>query len=417
MMLALQRILLSLCLACFCCSCAPDVGLKPIAAVVPVRSAEFRQSIGNLLGAGFSTGNRFTTLKNGDEIFPAMLSAIRGARRTVTFETYVFEKGDVPESFANALAERASAGVRVLVILDAQGASKSKKYDSLFKKAGVQIERYNPAWYPNLFRYNNRTHRKLLVIDGRLAFIGGVGISDRWKGRAQSPQHWRDNHYKIEGPAVAQVQAAFAENWLRTQKEILHGPDFFPTLLPVGTAAGSVFFASPQHGSFGVSVLYHVAIGSAAQSVLIQNAYFVPDNDTIKAITTAARRGVKVKIMVPGPHIDQPKVRRASRRHWKPLLEAGVEIYEYQPTMIHSKLLIVDGRFTSIGSANFDNRSLHLNDEANLNVLDESFAAEQTRIFEADLKNSKQMTLENYRDVPVSEKILELLQAPIEGQL
>jgi cardiolipin synthase len=416
-MLGLHRVLLGLCLAFFCCSCAPDVGLKPVAAVVPVRSAEFRQSIGNLLGAGFSTGNRFTTLKNGDEIFPAMLSAIQGARRTVTFETYVFEKGDVPKSFANALAERARAGVRVLVILDAHGAGKSKKYNSLFKEAGVQIERYNPAWYPNLFRYNNRTHRKLLVVDGRVAFIGGVGISDLWKGRAQSPEHWRDNHYKIEGPAVAQVQAAFADNWLRTQKEILHGPDFFPTLGAAGSAAGSVFFASPQHGSFGVSVLYHLAIGSATQSVLIQNAYFVPDDDTIKAITSAARRGVKVKIIVPGPHIDQPKVRRASRRHWKPLLEAGVEIYEYQPTMIHSKLLIVDGRFTSVGSANFDNRSLHLNDEANLNVLDENFAAEQTRIFEADLKRSNQMTLENYRDAPVWEKILEWPQAPVEGQL
>jgi cardiolipin synthase A/B len=398
-------------------ACAPDVGIKPLPHVMTVGAPGFRQATGSLLGAGFVPGNRIATLQNGEEIFPAMLAAIRSARRTITFETYVFEKGDVPRAFADALSERARAGVKVLAIIDAQGGSKSKKYSGALKDAGVEVARYHPAWHPNWLRYNNRTHRKLLVIDGRVAFIGGVGIADDWAGDANSPEHWRDNHYRLQGPVVAQVQAAFADNWLKTRKEILFGDDYFPALSRAGSALASVFFASPGHGSFGVPVLYHTAIASAAKSVLIQNAYFVPDRDTISALSAAARRGVRVQIILPGEHIDQQKVRRASRKRWQPLLEAGVGIYEYQPRMIHSKLLVVDGRFVSVGSANFDNRSLHLNDEANLNVLDVAFAAEQTRLFQADLAKCRRMTLENYRDVPITERVMEILQSPIEGQL
>ena len=373
--------------------------------------------MGNLLGAGFSTGNRITTLQNGNQIFPAMLRAIRGSQRTITFETYVFEKGEVPQLFAEAFAERARAGVKVLLVLDAQGGGKSKKYDKLWKDSGAVVVRYNPAWHPNLLRYNNRTHRKLLVVDGRVAFIGGVGIADMWQGNAQSPEQWRDNHYRIEGQAVAQVQAAFADNWLKEKKEVLFGSDYFPPLPAVGRAAASVFFASPEHGSFGVPVLYHVAIAAASKSILIQNAYFVPDNDTVAALVQAARRGVRVQIIVPGKEIDHPKVRWASRKRWEPLLEAGAEIYEYQPTMIHSKLLIVDGSFVSVGSANFDNRSLHLNAEANLNVIDQTFAAEQTRLFQRDVARSKQVSLEEYRRIGPGEKLMWLITSPIEGQL
>ena len=244
-----------------------------------------------------------------------------------------------------------------------------------------------------------------------------MGVADEWRGHAQSPKHWRDNHYRIDGPAVAQVQAAFADNWLHSKKEILFGPDFFPQQKSAGSAVASVFYASPRHGSFGVSVLYHTAISSAKKSLLIQNAYFVPDDDTVDALCLAARRGVDVKILTPGDEIDQPKVRRASRKRYKKLLESGVEIYEYRPTMLHSKLMIVDGYLVSVGSANFDNRSLHLNDEANMNVLDGQFAAEQTRMFMRDLQKAHQITLQNYRNIPVTEKILGVLQSPIEGQL
>ncbi len=394
--------------------CAPDLGLKPLTAKAGVRSPEFRQSVGNLLGARFNEGNSITTLQNGDEIFPAMLGAIRSARRSVTFETYVFERGTVAQSFVDALIERARAGVQVLVAIDAHGGSKSKRFDAALIEAGVKVVRHNPGWSPYLLRFNNRTHRKLLVIDGKVGFIGGVGISDLWRGNAQSPEHWRDNHYRIEGPVVADIQAAFAANWLRAQKQILHGPDFFPPLRPTGNITASAFYSSPQRGSYGVPILYHMVFGSAKKSILIQNAYFAPDQDVVDAMTAAARRGVRVRVIVPGPQIDQKMVRRASQKHWKALLESGVEFYEYQPTMLHSKLLVVDGFFTSIGSANFDNRSLHLNDESNLNVLHAGFAAQQTAVFEHDLTRAKRIT--EIHEPSIFDRALGLMQTPVEGQ-
>lgn len=398
-------------------SCAPDAGIRRVSPVTTIGSPDFRLASGNILGSGYVAGNRVRTLQNGDQIFPAMLAAIRSARHTISFETYVFEDGEIGEAFAQALAERARAGVRVLTIIDAFGGKKSRKYDRMMKQAGVKIARYHQTWKPSLLRYNNRTHRKLLVIDGKVAFIGGVGIASEWTGHAQDPKHWRDNHYEVRGPVVTQAQAAFADNWLKAKREILLGPDFYPTIPAAGSTSASLFYASPGRASFNVAIAYHVAISSAKKSILIENAYFVPDKDTVRALADAAKRGVNVQIIIPGPNIDQPKVRRASRKRWKPLLEAGARVYEYQPTMIHSKLMIVDGLYVSVGSANFDNRSLHLNDEANLNVMDRTFAAEQTRIFERDLQQSKEMTLENYRNVPPGEKIMEWLQAPIEGQL
>lgn len=397
-------------------SCAPDAGIRRLPPVTSIGAPDFKLASGNILGAGYLAGNRVRTLQNGNQIFPAMLAAIRSARSTITFETYVFEDGEIAQAFAQALAERARAGVRVLAIIDGFGGKKSRKYDRMMEQAGVKIARYNRTFLPSL-RYNNRTHRKLLVVDGRVAYIGGVGVASEWTGNAQDPDHWRDNHYEVRGPVVAQAQAAFADNWLKAKREILLGPSFYPRVPAAGSTSASLFYASPNRASFNVAIAYHVAISSAKKSILIENAYFVPDKDTVRALADAAKRGVDVRIIVPGPNIDQPKVRRASRKRWKDLLDAGARVYEYQPTMLHSKLMIVDGLFVSVGSANFDNRSLHLNDEANLNVMDRSFAAEQTRIFENDLKQSKEMTLENYRDVPMGEKIMGWLQGPIEGQL
>jgi cardiolipin synthase len=398
--------------------CAGGKSFKaPLEPRVAVESAEFRQEMGNLLGPPFTGGNRITTFANGDEIFPAMLRAIRSAKRTITFETFVFEEGDVPHAFADAFAERARAGVKVHLILDAHGARKSRKYHALWRDAGVERQTFHPLLYWDPRRYKNRTHRKLLVVDGRVGFIGGVGIADEWMGNADAPDHWRDNHYRIEGPAVAQLQAAFAENWRRTAEEILHGPEYFPRLTAVGSVQGSLFYSSPRHGAIDVPIMYHLAISAVRRSLLIENAYFVPDDDTVAALTNAARRGVRVEIIVPGRHIDQKAVRRASRKRWKPLLEAGVRLYEYQPTMIHSKLLIADGLFVSIGSANFDNRSLRLNDEANFNVLDAGFAAEQTRIFAHDRARSIPITLQNYRNRRLTETPAAAAQTPFESQL
>ncbi len=397
--------------------CASKSVLRdPIKNAPPVHSASFRQVMGSVIGTPFVTGNRITTLMNGREIFPAMLSAIRSAKKTITFETFVFEKGEVPERFAEALAERARAGVKVNVILDAHGASKSRTYNGLLRDAGVEVERYHHILYPDLRRYNNRTHRKLLVVDGKVGFIGGVGIADQWDGNADSPEHWRDCHYRIEGPAVSQLQGAFCENWLKTRKEILVGEGYFPALCPKGSVAGSSFRSSPRNGNYAVPLMYHLAIASARHSLKIENAYFVPDDQMVDALVLAAQRGVNVQIIVPGEHIDQKAVRRASRKRWAKLLDAGVEIYEFEPTMIHSKLLIADGLFVSIGSANFDNRSLRLNDEANFDVLDAGFAAEQARIFEKDLQRSEQMTHEKARG-KIIEKPVQAAQTPLESQL
>ncbi len=389
----------------------------PIAPRSQVAGPEFRQAVGHLLGAPLLPGNRITTLVNGDEIFPSMLAGIRSAKRTITFEMYVFEQGETPRRFAEALAERARAGVKVHVILDAHGASKSRPYHEMLRSAGVKLAFYHPLRPWDIRRYNNRTHRKLMVIDGRVGFIGGVGIAKEWEGNAQSPEHWRENHYRVEGPAVAQMQAAFVDNWIKVESELLHGPDYFPALQARGNTLASVFYSFPRRGRIHLEVLYHLAISSARKSILIQNAYFVPDSETADALVAAARRGVRVQVVVPGRITDQKTVQRAGRRRYGPLLEAGIEIYEYEPTMLHSKLLIVDGLFTSVGSANFDYRSLQLNDEANLNVYDAGFAAEQTRIFEQDRARSRRYTEEEHRRRAPENTATGLIEEPVANLL
>ena len=366
--------------------------------VKPLYSAtapEFRQATGALLGGNFVPGNNIVTLVNGDEIFPAMLSAIRGAKHTIDFETYVFWDGEIGRQFTEALADRAAAGVTVNAILDAQGTSKIGLGNlARMRNAGVNIEKYHTLFWWDIRRYNNRTHRKLLIVDGKTAFIGGVGIADEWLGHAQSPKYWRDNHYKVTGPVVAQMQGIFVDNWLKTRGVVLHGPDYFPPLAHTGSYLAQAFKSSPSQGDIDMYLMYLLAIASAQKTLRIENAYFLPDERTRDELIAAAKRGVKVEIVVPGPHIDQKLVRLASRIHWPTLLKGGVKIYEYQPTMVHVKLMIVDDIFVSVGSGNFDNRSIRLNDEANLNVLDRSFAARQRQLFEMDKRNSREVTVD-----------------------
>ena len=390
---------------------------EPLPAVTAVRSTEFRQTIGAVVGTAFVGGNRLRTFENGDEIFPAMLSAIRGAKRSVNFETFVFYHGEVPGAFIEALSERARAGVEVNVIFDAVGASKSRRYHAALREAGVRLEIYHPLLFLDPRRANHRTHRKLLIVDGRVGFIGGVGIADEWAGDAKSPQEWRDLHYRVEGPVVAQLQGAFHDNWRKTGGAVLQGPQYFPPLAPAGQAAAAVFLSAPRKGDTDVELLYHLAIASARRSLLIANAYFIPDDSMVEALGAAARRGVRVQVLMPGEYIDQKAVRRASRKRWPELMAAGVELYEYAPTMMHSKLLIGDGLFVTIGSANFDPRSLRINDEANLNVLDASFAAEQTRIFQGDLRRAVRVTGDEGGVKKLPEAPVQAVQAPLESQL
>jgi cardiolipin synthase len=372
-------------------------GKKVTREVAPLYSAdspEFRQAAGSLLGGNFVSGNNITTLVNGREIFPAMLSAIRGARRSIDFETYIFWDGEIARKVAEALAERAQAGVTVNVILDAQGTSKMGLENlQRLHAAGVNVVKYHSIVWFDPRRFNNRSHRKLLVIDGKIGFVGGVGVADEWLGDGESPEHWRDNHYKVTGPVVAQLQAVFMDNWLKTRGEVLHGPEYFPPLSPSGPYTAQAFKSSPRQGDMDLDLMYLLAIASAQRTLLIENAYFLPDDLMRKELIAAAKRGVKVEILLPGEHIDQKTLRAASRKHWPELLKAGIKIYEYQPAMVHVKLMVVDGAFVSVGSGNLDLRSIRLNDEANMNVLNRSFAAQQARLFEADKRRSREITL------------------------
>jgi cardiolipin synthase A/B len=381
-------------------------------------SPQFFRAIGVLLGPPTLAGNRVESLQNGDEIFPSMLAAIRSAKRTITFETYIYWSGDVGREFAEALSERAKAGVRVHVLLDWVGSQKmDDELLQAMRNAGVQIELYRPLHWYHLARLNNRTHRKLLVVDGRVGFTGGVGIADKWSGNAQDPDHWRDSHYRAEGPVVAQMQATFLDNWTKVTGVILHGDDYFPELVPVGDARAQTFSSSPEGGAESMQLMYLLAITSASRSIELASAYFVPDQLTTNALVEAMKRGVKVRLILPGPIIDTDVVRRASRAGWGPLLAAGAHIHEYQPTMFHCKVMIVDGLLVSVGSTNFDVRSFRLNDEANLNVYDPRFAARQVEVFERDLALTHRITLEEWQARPWHEKLLERTAALLGPQL
>jgi cardiolipin synthase len=273
------------------------------------------------------------------------------------------------------------------------------------EQAGIEVRKYHPLRWYNLGRLNNRTHRKLLVVDGRTGFTGGVGIADQWLGNAEDPEHWRDSHFQLEGPAVAQMQAAFMDNWIETRSVVLHGDDYFPALEPVGPHIAQVFKSSSTEASESARLMYLLSIASASRSVRIGNAYFVPDRLSVETLVAAQRRGVRVEIIVPGRYSDAAVVRRASRSRWGPLLEAGVSIYEYRPTMYHTKVMIVDEVWASVGSTNFDSRSFRLNDEANLNILDAGFAREQAAAFEEDRARSTLITLAMWSRRPRSEKL------------
>ncbi|HMA18177.1 MAG TPA: cardiolipin synthase [Thermoanaerobaculia bacterium] len=379
---------------------------------------QFLRAMGSLLGPPIVGGNRVATLINGDQIFPAMLDAIRGAKETIDFETYIYWSGEVGQQFADALSERARAGIRVHVLLDWVGSGKAKnEYLDEMREAGVEVEKYHPLRWYHLARINNRTHRKLLIVDGKVGFTGGVGIADKWSGNAQDPDHWRDSHFRLEGPAVAQMQAAFMDNWMKTQSKVLHGEDYFPRLEPVGSSGAQVFKSSPREGSESVRLMYLLSIASSRRRLLIANSYFVPDDLSVDAFVAARKRGVDVEIIVPGAKIDSELTRKASRSRWGDLLKAGVEIYEYRPTMYHCKVMVVDDLWVSVGSTNFDNRSFRLNDEANLNVFDNDFAREQAEVFERDRARSHRVTLSEWEHRPLPEKLLERLAGLLRSQL
>lgn len=384
----------------------------------PTRDPLFKREMGVLLGPAIVRGNRIEALCNGDEIFPSMLQAIAAAQRTITFETYIYWSGEIGGRIADALIERARAAVRVHVMLDFVGCDRiSSRLVERMQAAGIEIERYHAIRWYSLGRLNNRTHRKVLTLDGRVGFTGGVGIADQWLGHAQDPAHWRDMHFRVTGPVVAQMQAAFLDNWIKTTGHVLHGDAYFPDLEPVGDQEMQMFISSPEGGSDSMRLMYLTAITAAERSIDIEAAYFVPDRLMIRELVAARRRGVRLRVLVPGGHIDSKVVGIASKEGWGPLLRSGVEMYVYRPTMLHCKMLVFDEYMVALGSTNFDMRSFELNDEASLNVYDERFAREMTAVFESDLQASSRYTLAHWQSRSWRERFDEIGLVPLRSQL
>lgn len=383
-----------------------------------IHDPQFRREMDAMLGPDVLEGNDVTLLENGNEIFPAMLEAIRSAQRSITFETYIYWSGDIGKTFADALKERALAGVPVHVMLDWAGSAKMDKrlLDEL-TDAGAQVERYHPLRWHSINRMNNRTHRKLLVVDGRIGFAGGVGVADQWQGHAQDPDHWRDLHFRVMGPVVAQLQAAFMDNWIKTTGTVLHSDAYYPKLESHGSEACHLFVSSPAGGNASMHLMYLLAVAGVSRSMDLQASYFIPDPIMVDALLAARARGARIRILVPGKFIDSSLVRISSKRSWGRLLAAGVEIHEYQPTMMHNKMMILDGHLVSVGSTNFDMRSFELNDEASLNVYSDDFAARMTAVMEADLENSTVYTLKMWNNRSWRQRLGEVITLPVKAQL
>lgn len=381
------------------------------------RDIDFRRSLGLLLGPSILSGNSVRMLLNGDEAFPAMLDSIRKAKVSVTFETFIF-RDDIANEFCKALTDAASRGVSVHILLDWLGSKQmDRKALEPAKEAGAQVRLYHELGWYHWRRINNRTHRKLLIVDGETGFTGGLGIGHEWTGHAQDPAHWRDTHYEVTGPVVAQMQAVFIDNWIKATGEVLHGDRYFPTLKATGELDAQMFSSSPEGGSASMHLMVLLAITAANTSIDIENSYFVPDALTIESLIAAKRRGVRVRVLVPNRHTDAPLGRWAAHALYNDLLDGGIEISEYEPTMLHCKLIVVDALWVSVGSCNFDDRSFRLNDEANLNVFDKDFAKRQLVQFEVDFAKSKRIHAGRWARRSISRRILERVALSFRSQL
>jgi cardiolipin synthase len=378
---------------------------------------QFRRALGALLGPPVVGGNRVRTLVNGDRIFAAMLDAVGRAECSVTFEQFIF-RDEIAERFCRAFEAAAARGVRVHVLLDWVGARDADE-EALrcLREAGVQLELYHPPEWRHLGRLNNRTHRKLMVVDGRLGYVGGACVGREWTGDAQDPGHWRDTHFEVEGPVVAQIQSVFVDNWIKSAGVVLHGERYFPPLGPVGDVDAQMFMSSPRGGAASMHLMMLLAITAAQRSITIENSYFVPDRMILESLIAARERGVRVRVVTPNRHTDAKIGRWAAHGLYAPLLRAGVEIHEYEPTMIHCKVMVVDGHWVSVGSANYDNRSFRLNDEANLNVFDRGFAAEQLALIERDVAKSSRTSPSRWRQRALPRRFLEWTALRLRSQL
>jgi cardiolipin synthase A/B len=380
--------------------------------------ADFRRALGILLGPPLVAGNKITPLVNGVQIYPAMINAIRTAKTNITFETFVF-RDSIGATFVDELSKAARRGVQVHMLLDWLGSrTMHSGLLAAARSAGCDVQIYHPpSWY-HLGRLNNRTHRKVMVVDGTIGFTGGVGMGTEWREGLNGLPPWRETHFRAEGPVVAQMQAVFVDNWIKATGRVLHGAEYFPTLSNTcGDMEAQMFGSSPVGGSESMHLMVLLALTAAKTSIDIENAYFVPDRLTVEALCAAAQRGVRVRIVVPGRHTDAPVGRWAAQGLYGELLAAGIKIHEYQPTMMHCKVLVIDGVWSSVGSANFDDRSFRLNDEANLNIFSADLAQEQLRLIDADIRESRPVVLRKWRHRKFGRRINERLALLLRSQL
>ncbi len=374
---------------------------NPIVSTVGVDDPLFRDFAGPLLGADFLKGNTVEPLINGREIFPAMLAAIRSAQKSVTLESYIWASGEVSDQFCAALIERAQHGVKIHALVDGAGNLKLKLSDiDRMKAAGVEFVVYaREHWYQLKLNLNHRSHRKLLVVDGKVGFTGGVCIDDLWLGDGDREGIWRETQARVTGPAVRQMQAVFATNWLQTTSRLLTGPDYFPETSSTGQAMAHCFMSGPGERPENARLSYLLAIASARHSIQLAHAYFMPDDLAIEMLLAARQRGVRIVVIVPFKN-DSRFGRAAARSRWDKLLAAGIEFHRYMPSLYHCKLMIVDDVFVTLGSVNFDNRSFSINDEVNINVIDRATASDFQKAFTADLAQSTPLSLAEFRDRP-----------------
>jgi cardiolipin synthase A/B len=409
------------------------VGLAPAAcARVPshfavpqlaVADAAFIPTIEAYTIAPVGGGNTVEVLLNGDQIFPAQLAAIRSARETITYAQYFYVEGPIGREIAEALAERCRAGVRAHILLDGFGASQMPtEYRQTMTRAGCEVATFRPLSPLSLLavvgfgRANKRNHRRILVVDGRIGFTGGSGVSPKWAGDGRTEGHWRDTDVRLEGPVVASLQGAFVENWLDATNNVLGGESYFPPPFRPGAVSAQIVRSSPAGGSFSMYTMFLLAISSARRSIYVTNPYFLPDARLTRALIEAPRRGVRVVVLLPGA-IDNNIVRQASRSKFGDLLEAGIEIYEYQAGLLHAKVMTVDGIWATIGSTNLDTRSFALNEELNAVVYHATVVGRLEQVFAEDLRYSRKIEYQQWRSRGFFNQLLEVLSLPVREQL
>jgi cardiolipin synthase len=371
-------------------------------------SEDFLRLAAGFLNVPVLRGGTAELLQNGDRFYPAMLEAIRGAQHSVNFEVYIFESDDIGREFIDAFKERARAGVEVRLLLDAFGSWKLKRaHRRELLDAGVRLKFFRPLALRNLVRIYRRTHRRAIVVDGRIGFTGGAAISSKWRGDTRTPKEWRDSMTRVTGPLVVGVQSAFATNWVYVCGEFIAGPHFYPPARDGGPACGVSVVSSPSDAQQPIRMLLWLSFVNARRRLWIASSYFIPDLQLRKAVMERARSGVDVRVLVPGNHTDAVPVQYTGRGYYEELLEAGVRIFEFQPSMMHAKTVVVDDGWALVGSANMDERSMEINEENLLGVSEGGFAREIAAGIERDLERSKEIRLEEWRRRPLYRRVLE----------